>query len=40
MEKNIEPIIGRRFNKRGMSWRREGANNLLKLWIERQDPDA
>lgn len=40
VEKNIELFIGRRFEKRGMSWSREGANNLLKLRIERQDPDG
>ena len=40
VEKNIELMIGRRFKKRGMSWSREGANNLLKLRIERRDPDA
>jgi len=40
VEKNIELIIGRRFEKRGMSWSREGANNLLKLRIERQDSSA
>jgi len=40
MEKNIELMIGRRFKKRGMSWSWEGANNLLKLRIERQDPAA
>jgi len=49
VEKNIELMIGRRSKKRGMSWSREpvlarnrpgGANNLLKLRIERQDPDA
>ncbi|HAL62140.1 MAG TPA: hypothetical protein DCP08_07015 [Chloroflexi bacterium] len=40
VEKNIEIVIGRRFKKRGMSWSREGANNLLKLRVERQEPDA
>ena len=40
VEKNIELIIGRRFKRRGMTWSREGANSLLKLGIERQDPDA
>jgi len=40
VEKNIELLIGRRFEKRGMSWSREGANNLLKLRIERQEPDG
>jgi len=39
MEKNIELIIGRRFKKRGMSWSREGANNLLKLRVKKQLPD-
>ena len=33
MEKNIDVIIGRRFKKRGMSWSKEGADNLLKLRI-------
>lgn len=37
VEKNIELVIGRRFKKRGMSWSRAGANNLLKLRIHRQD---
>jgi len=36
VEKNIELVIGRRFKKRGMSWSRAGANNLLKLRIHRQ----
>jgi len=40
VEKNIEVIIWRRFKRREMSWSREGANNLLKPRIERQDPDA
>lgn len=40
VEKNIELVIGRRFKKRGMSWSRAGANNLLKLRIERQDRAA
>jgi len=40
VEKNIELLIGRRFKKRGMSWSRDGANNLLKLRVERQDPDG
>jgi hypothetical protein len=40
VEKNIELMIGRRFKKRGMSWSREGANNLLKLRIQNQDRDA
>lgn len=39
MEKNIELIIGRRFKKRGMSWSREGANNLLKLRVKKQLPE-
>ena len=33
MEKNIDVVIGRRFKRQGMSWTREGANNLLKLRI-------
>jgi hypothetical protein len=33
MEKNIDVVIGRRFKKPGMSWTKEGANNLLKLRI-------
>jgi len=33
MEKNIDVVIGRRFKKQGMSWTKEGANNLLKLRI-------
>jgi hypothetical protein len=40
VEKNIELVIGRRFKKRGMSWSRAGANNLLKLRIRRQDRAA
>lgn len=40
VEKNIELVIGRRFKKRGMSWSRAGANNLLKLRIHRQDRAA
>jgi hypothetical protein len=40
VEKNIELMIGRKFKKRGMSWSREGANNLLKLRIEGQDPEG
>lgn len=40
VEKNIELVIGRRFKKRGMSWSRAGANNLLKLRIQRQDRAA
>ena len=35
MEKNIDVVIGRRFKKQGMSWTKEGANNLLKLRILR-----
>lgn len=31
IEKGIEIVICRRFKKQGMSWSREGANNLLKL---------
>lgn len=31
MEKNIDIVIGRRFEKHDMSWATEGANNLLKL---------
>jgi hypothetical protein len=30
MEKNIDVVIGRRFKRQGMSWTKEGANNLLK----------
>jgi len=37
MEKNIDVVIGRRFKKQGMSWTKEGANNLLKLRILRYD---
>jgi len=33
MEKNIDVVIGHRFKRQGMSWTREGANNLLKLRI-------
>jgi hypothetical protein len=33
MENNIDVVIGRRFKKPGMSWTKEGANNLLKLRI-------
>lgn len=33
MEKNIDIVIGSRFKKRGMSWTKEEANNLLKLRI-------
>jgi len=40
VEKNIEVVIGRRFKKRGMSWSRAGANNLLKLSIQKQDASA
>jgi len=40
VEKNIELTIGRRLKGRGMSWSREGANNLLKLRMERQDSGA
>ena len=40
VEKNIELVVGRRFKKRGMSWSRAGANNLLKLRIHRQDRAA
>jgi len=39
MEKNIELIIGRRLKKGGMSWSREGANNLLKLRVKKQLPE-
>jgi len=39
MEKNIELMIGRRLKKGGMSWSREGANNLLKLRVKKQLPD-
>ena len=35
MEKNIDVVIGRRFKRQGMSWTKEGANNLLKLRILR-----
>jgi hypothetical protein len=35
MEKNIDVVIGRRFKKQGMSWTKEGADNLLKLRILR-----
>ena len=37
MEKNIDVVIGRRFKKHGMSWTKEGANNLLQLRILRYD---
>lgn len=40
VEKNIELVIGRRFKKRGMSRSHAGANNLLKLRIQRQDRAA
>jgi len=40
VEKSIELFIGRRSNKREMSWSRESANNLSKLRIERQDTSA
>ena len=33
MEKNIDVVIGRRFKRQGMSWTKDGANNLLKLRI-------
>jgi hypothetical protein len=33
MEKNIDVVIGRRFKKPGMSWTKEGENNILKLRI-------
>jgi len=39
MEKNIELLIGRRFKKRGMSWSRQGADNLLKLRVKKQLPE-
>ena len=39
MEKNIDVVIGRRFKRQGMSWTREGANNLLKLRILRYNKD-
>ena len=41
MEKNIETVIGRRFNRRGMRWTRRGAHRLLKLrlWIARCGTD-
>jgi len=39
MEKNIELMIGRRLKKGGMSWSREGANNLLKLRVKKQLPE-
>lgn len=29
MERNIDAAIGRRFEKQGTSWTKEGANNLL-----------
>ena len=35
MEKNIDVVIGHRFKRHGMSWTKEGANNLLKLRILR-----
>lgn len=35
MEKNMDVVIGRRFKRQGMSWTKEGANNLLKLRILR-----
>jgi hypothetical protein len=41
MGKNIEVVIGRRFKKQGMSWDREGVNNLLRtLWHNKSDWDA
>jgi len=30
-------VIGRRFKRQGMSWTKEGADNLLKLRILRYD---
>jgi hypothetical protein len=33
MEKNIDVFIGRRFKREGVSWTKEGANNLVKLRI-------
>ena len=39
MEENIEVVIGGSFERQGMSWSREGANNLLKLRILRQNKD-
>jgi len=39
MRKSIELMIGRRLKKGGMSWSREGANNLLKLRVKKQLPE-
>jgi hypothetical protein len=39
MERSIELIIGRKFKKRGMSWSRQGADNLLKLRVKKQLPE-
>ena len=40
VEKNTEPMIGRRFKKRGMSWSRAGANSLAKLRMHNWDGGA
>ena len=40
MEKNGEITIGRRMKRRGMSWKREGAANLLALMEARQYPEV
>jgi hypothetical protein len=32
-EENIDVVISRRFNRKGMSWTKQGANSLLKLRI-------
>ncbi|UCC90565.1 MAG: hypothetical protein JSW24_05440 [Dehalococcoidia bacterium] len=37
VEKNIDLILRRRFEGRGMSWSRAGAQNLLKLRLLRYD---
>jgi hypothetical protein len=43
MEKNIDIVIGHRFEKKGMSWTTEGANNLARLrtlWHNQHDWEA
>lgn len=39
IEKNTDVVIGRRFKGQGMSWTKQGANNLLKPRILRYDKD-
>ena len=31
VEKQMDPVVGRRFKGQGMRWTRRGANRLLKL---------